>query len=156
MMASRSGFVAAASASAREIYRNAPSSPPSPRPSVTSVSMIPPEVIEQIREAADMVQLIGEHVELKRTGADWRGPCPFHGGTHRNFSVVLRKQMYHCFVCHESGDVLTFWMKKFGLDYPAAVREIAGRVGIEVPEARQAGPDPNEPLYSPLPLPAHS
>lgn len=112
--------------------------------------MIPPEVIEQIKEAADMVQLIGEHVELKRTGADWRGPCPFHGGTHRNFSVVPKKQMYHCFVCHESGDVFTFFMKRFGLDYPSAVREIAGRVGIEVPEQRAQGPDPNEPLYSAL------
>jgi DNA primase len=112
--------------------------------------MIPPEIIEQIREAADLVQLIGEHVELKRTGADWRGPCPFHGGTHRNFSVVPRKQMYHCFVCHESGDVFTFFMKRFGLDYPSAVREIAGRVGIAVPEQKAQGPDPNEPLYSAL------
>jgi DNA primase len=113
--------------------------------------MIPAEIIEQIREAADMVQLIGESVELKRTGADWRGPCPFHGGSHRNFSVVPKKQMYHCFVCHESGDIFTYFMKRFGLAYPDAVREIAGRVGIEVPEARaQQGPDPNEPLYSAL------
>jgi DNA primase len=112
--------------------------------------MIPPEIIEQIRDAADIVQLIGEHVELKRTGSDWRGPCPLHGGTSRNFSVVPRKQMYHCFVCHESGDIFTFFMKKFGLDYPAAVREIAGRVGVTVPENRQTGPDPNEPLYSAL------
>ncbi len=112
--------------------------------------MIAPELIEQIRDAADVVALIGEHVELKRTGTDYRGPCPFHGGTHRNFSVVPRKQMYHCFVCNESGDVFTFWMKKFGLDYPTAVREIAGKVGIVVPDTRQAGPDPNEPLYSAL------
>ncbi len=112
--------------------------------------MISPDLIEQIRDAADIVALIGEHVELKRTGSDWRGPCPFHGGTHRNFSVVPRKQMYHCFVCHESGDVFTFWMKKFGLDYPGAVREIAGKVGIAVPDVRTAGPDPNEPLYTAL------
>jgi DNA primase len=112
--------------------------------------MIATELIEQIRDAADLVTLIGEHVELKRTGSDWRGSCPFHGGTHRNFSVVPKKQMYHCFVCHESGDVFTFWMKKFGLDYPSAVREIAGRVGIAIPETRSAGPDPNEPLYSAL------
>ena len=110
--------------------------------------MISPDLIEQIRDAADLVTLIGEHVELKRTGSDFRGPCPFHGGTHRNFSVVPKKQMYHCFVCHESGDVFTFWMKKFGLDYPTAVREIAGKVGIVVPEDRATGPDPNEPLYS--------
>jgi len=112
--------------------------------------VISPELIEQIRDAADPVTIIGEHVELKRTGSDFRGPCPFHGGTHRNFSVVPRKQMYHCFVCHESGDVFTFYMKKFGMDYPTAVREIAAKVGIAVPEVRTSGPDPNEPLYSVL------
>ena len=112
--------------------------------------MIAPELIEQIRDATDLVAVIGEHVELKRTGSDYRGPCPFHGGTHRNFSVVPRKQMYHCFVCHESGDVFTFYMKRFGLDYPTAVREIAAKAGIVVPEDRTAGPDPNEPLYSAL------
>src|SRR6185295_9495066 len=104
-------------------------------------SMIPPEIIEQVRDAADLVTLIGEHVELKRTGSDWRGPCPFHGGTHRNFSVVPKKQMYHCFVCHESGDIFTFFMKRFGLDYPSAVKEIAGRVGVTVPESQKLGPD---------------
>jgi DNA primase len=112
--------------------------------------MIAPELIEQIRDAADLVTMIGEHVELKRTGSDFRGPCPFHGGSHRNFSVVPRKQMYHCFVCHESGDVFTFYMKRFGMDYPTAVREIAAKVGIAVPDVRTAGPDPNEPLYSAL------
>jgi DNA primase len=112
--------------------------------------VIPPEIIEQVRDAGDIVALIGEHVELKRTGSDWRGPCPFHGGKSRNFSVVPRKQMYHCFVCHESGDVFTFWMKRFGLDYPSAVRELAGKVGVAIPDTRQAGPDPNEPLYSAL------
>jgi DNA primase len=113
--------------------------------------VIPDEVIEQVRDAADIVALIGEHVDLKRQGSDFRGPCPFHGGTHRNFSVVPKKQLYHCFVCHESGDVFTFWMKRFGLDYPTAVREIAGKVGIAVPDAaRDSGPDPNEPLYGAL------
>ncbi|MGA2383638.1 MAG: DNA primase [Gemmatimonadales bacterium] len=112
--------------------------------------MIAPELIEQIRDAADIVAIVGESVELKRTGSDWRGPCPFHGGTHRNFSVVPRKQMYHCFVCHESGDVFTYLMKRFGLDYPTAVREIAAKVGITVPDVRTSGPDPNEPLYSAL------
>src|SRR2546422_4794140 len=53
--------------------------------------MIPDDVIEQVREAADLVGIIGEHVELKRTGSDFRGPCPFHGGTHRNFAVIPKK-----------------------------------------------------------------
>ena len=59
--------------------------------------MIAPEIIEQIKDAADLVTLIGEHVELKRTGSDFRAPCPFHGGTHRNFAVIPRKGMFYCF-----------------------------------------------------------
>jgi DNA primase len=110
--------------------------------------MIPDDVIEQVREAADLVAIIGEHVELKRTGSDYRGPCPFHGGTHRNFAVVPKKGMFYCFVCHEAGDVFTFFMKKLGMDYPTAVRETARRVGITIPERTgPTGPDPREPLY---------
>lgn len=111
--------------------------------------MIPDDVIEQVRESADLVGIIGEHVELKRTGADYRGPCPFHGGTHRNFAVIPKKGMFYCFVCHEAGDVYTFFMKKLGMDYPTAVREVARRVGITIPERTgPTGPDPREPLYA--------
>jgi DNA primase len=111
------------------------------------VSLIPDDVIEQVREAADIVGIIGEHVELKRTGSDFRAPCPFHGGTHRNFAVIPRKGMFYCFVCHAAGDVFTFFMKKLGMDYPTAVREVARRVGITIPERAPTGPDPREPLY---------
>ena len=110
--------------------------------------MIPDDVIEQVREAADLVGIIGEHVELKRTGSDYRGPCPFHGGTHRNFAVIPKKGMFYCFVCHEAGDVFTFFMKKLGMDYPTAVREVARRVGVTIPERPgPMGPDPREPLF---------
>jgi DNA primase len=112
------------------------------------VSLIPDDLIEQIRDAADIVGIIGEHVELKRTGSDFRGSCPFHGGTHRNFAVVPKKGMFHCFVCHESGDVFTFFMKRLGMDYPTAVREVARRVGITIPERGPTGPDPREPLFT--------
>ena len=112
------------------------------------MSLIPDDVIEQVREAADLVGIIGEHVELKRTGSDYRAACPFHGGAHRNFAVIPRKGMFYCFVCHAGGDVFTFLMKKLGMDYPSAVREVAGRVGIAIPERGPTGPDPREPLYS--------
>ena len=111
------------------------------------MSLIPDDVIEQVRDAADLVGIIGEHVELKRTGSDFRAPCPFHGGTHRNFAVIPRKGMFYCFVCHAGGDVFTFLMKKLGMDYPTAVREVARRVGITIPERGPTGPDPREPLY---------
>jgi len=111
--------------------------------------MIPDETIEQVRDSTDLVGLIGESVALKRTGSDYRGPCPFHGGTNRNFAVIPKKGRYYCFVCHESGDVFSWYMKRLGMDYPTAVREAARRTGIVIPErVERAGPDPHEPLYS--------
>lgn len=109
---------------------------------------IPDEIIEQIRDAADLVSLIGDHVPLKRTGTDWRGPCPFHGGANRNLAVIPKKQMFYCFVCHEGGDIFAFYMKKFGMEYPTAVREVARHVGIAIPERPTGGPDPREPLFT--------
>ena len=111
--------------------------------------MIPEETIEQVRDSTDLVGLIGEAVSLKRTGADYRGPCPFHGGTNRNFAVIPRKGRYYCFVCHASGDVFSWFMKRLGMSYPDAVREAARRVGITIPErSERGGPDPHEPLYT--------
>jgi DNA primase len=110
--------------------------------------MIPDETIEQVRDSTDLVGLIGESVALKRTGSDYRGPCPFHGGANRNFAVIPKKGRYYCFVCHESGDVFSWFMKRLGMDYPTAVREAARRTGIVIPEREErAGPDPHEPLY---------
>lgn len=111
--------------------------------------MIPDETIEQVRESADIVQIIGEHVNLKRSGADYRGPCPFHQGKSRNFSVSPRRGMYHCFVCHESGDVFRFFQKHLGLDWPSAIRLVAERVGVPILETRgqRQGPDEREPLW---------
>ncbi len=110
---------------------------------------IPDDVIEQVRDTADIVSIVGDSVDLKRTGSDYRGPCPFHGGTHRNLAVIPKKGMFYCYVCHEAGDVFSFFMKRFGMDYPTAVREVARKVGIVIPErSERQGPDPYEPLYS--------
>lgn len=117
------------------------------------MSMIPDEIIEQVRDSTDLVGVIGETVELKRMGADYRGPCPFHGGTHRNFAVIPKKNLYYCYVCHAAGDVFSYFMKRFGMDYPTAVREVARRAGIVIPEkTSRDGPDPHEPLYSAVSL----
>lgn len=111
--------------------------------------MIPDETIEQVREAADIVAIIGEYVPLKKTGADYRGPCPFHQGTRRNFSVVPAKRLYHCFVCGESGDVFKFLTKRLGLEWPEAVKMVGEKAGIEVVDTkvRREGPDPREPIW---------
>jgi DNA primase len=111
--------------------------------------VIPDEVVEQVRDSADIVQIVGEYVNLKRQGADFRGPCPFHQGTHRNFSVSPKKRMYYCFVCHEGGDVFHFLQKRLGVEWPAAVKMVGEKSGIEVREVdtRREGPDPREPLW---------
>ncbi|NUO39706.1 MAG: DNA primase [Gemmatimonadaceae bacterium] len=113
--------------------------------------MIADETVERVRESADIVGVIGEYVELKRQGSDFRGPCPFHQGTHRNFSVSPKKQMYYCFVCHEGGDVFNFLTKRLGVDWPTAVRMVAEKSGIEVVETQsRRGPeekDDREPFW---------
>jgi DNA primase len=111
--------------------------------------VIPDEVVEQVRDAADIVQIIGEYVNIKRVGTDFRGPCPFHQGTHRNFSVSPKKRMYYCFVCHEGGDVFHFLQKRLGVEWPAAVKMVGEKSGIEVREVQthREGPDPREPLW---------
>lgn len=108
--------------------------------------MIPDDVVERVREQADIVRVIGEHVKLKRVGSSFRGPCPFHQGKDANFSVSS-KGGYHCFVCHEKGDVFTFVQKRLGLDFVGAVKYVGEKAGVEVTEvsrARDAGPDPRE------------
>ncbi|MFN5599986.1 DNA primase [Gemmatimonas sp.] len=114
--------------------------------------MIPDETVEQVRTAADIVEVISEFVPLKRSGGSWRGPCPFHQGKNPNFSVSPSTASYHCFVCHESGDVFTFVRKRLGLDWPSAVKFIGEKVGIEVIDAprRAQAPDPNAPNYEAL------
>jgi DNA primase len=111
--------------------------------------VIPDEEIERVREAADIVGIIAEYVPLKRVGSDFRGPCPFHQGTHRNFSVSPRRRMYHCFVCNEGGDVFSFLQKRLGVDWPTAVRMVAARSGIELREvvSRRSEADPRAPIW---------
>ncbi|MCA2984354.1 DNA primase [Gemmatimonas sp.] len=114
--------------------------------------MIADETVERVRQAADIVEVIGEFVPLKRSGGTWRGPCPFHQGKNPNFSISPSHGSYHCFVCHESGDVFTFIRKRLGLDWPSAVKYIGEKVGIEVVDTprRAQAPDPNAPNYEAL------
>jgi DNA primase len=115
--------------------------------------VIDPEIKERVREAADIVEIIGEHVRLKRVGTSYRGPCPFHQGKDPNFSVSPTHHTYHCFVCHESGDVFSFLQKHLGLDFPTALRTVARRSGIDIPEQQdtyRSGPDPREPIWEVL------
>jgi DNA primase len=83
--------------------------------------MIPDDVVDRVRDEADIVQIVGEFVKLKRVGNSWRGPCPFHHGKNPNFSVSP-KGAYNCFKCGEKGDVFTFIQKHLGLDFVESVK----------------------------------
>lgn len=93
--------------------------------------MIPDDVIDRVREHADIVAIVGETVKLKRSGSSFRGPCPFHQGKDPNFSVSPRGG-YMCFVCQEKGDVFTFVQKRLGMDFVDAVKYVGAKSGIEV------------------------
>ena len=114
--------------------------------------MIRDDLVEEVRLRSDIVDLVGEHVPLKRAGKDYRGLCPFHKEKTPSFYVVPAKGFYKCFGCGESGDVFAFLMKHLGQDFPGAVRTVAARVGVDIPDRQDAarGPDPDAPLLEAL------
>ena len=112
--------------------------------------MVSDHLVEEIRARADIVDVVGEHVALKRTGKSYRGPCPLHGGDGPNFAVEPARGIFKCFVCGEGGDVFGFLMKHLGLDFPTAVRQVGRRVGIEVPEREEHREDPHAGLRAAL------
>jgi DNA primase len=95
---------------------------------------IPPETIEQIAAANDVVEVIGSYFPLKRAGANYKALCPFHQEKTPSFTVSPSRQTFHCFGCGVGGSVFRFVMEYEHVDFPAAVRRLAGRVGIPVIE----------------------
>ncbi|TVP55013.1 MAG: DNA primase [Gemmatimonadales bacterium] len=96
--------------------------------------MIPDDVVEEVRARADLVEIIGEVVELKRSGKQYKGKCPFHEDRTPSFYVTPDQGFYKCFGCDESGDVFSFVMKRMGMDFPDAIRYVGERSGVEVRE----------------------
>ncbi len=112
--------------------------------------MVRDAVVEEIRDRADLVDVCGEFMSLKRVGKSWRGPCPLHGGDDPNFSIVPDEQIFKCFVCGEGGDVFSFVMKHLGHDFPEAVRWLGDRVGVEVRDDEEEREDPHAPVREAL------
>ncbi|GEN33221.1 DNA primase [Aneurinibacillus danicus] len=94
---------------------------------------IPEEVIERVRAGNDIVDVIGQHVHLKKTGRNYFGLCPFHSEKSPSFAVHPDKQLFRCYGCGESGNVFSFVMKIEGLEFPEAVHNLAQRAGIDIP-----------------------
>src|SRR6185436_13097340 len=87
--------------------------------------MIPDEIIDEIRTRADIVAVIGQHVQLKRTGRSWKGLCPFHGEKSPSFNVSPDKGFFYCFGCHKKGDVFTFVMEYEGKSFHETAEQLA-------------------------------
>jgi DNA primase len=96
--------------------------------------LIPDEALDRVRSATDIVELVSQHVALKRTGANYSGLCPFHQEKTPSFTVSPAKQIFHCFGCGAGGDAVGFMMRQGNYSFPEAVRFLADRAGIELPE----------------------
>lgn len=90
--------------------------------------------IERIRTSVSIVDVIGQHVQLKRTGQSWKGLCPFHGEKTPSFNVNEKTQRYYCFGCQASGDAFKFVQEIQHVDFPAAVEFLAAKAGITLTE----------------------
>ena len=100
--------------------------------------IFPGEFIDDLRSRFDIVSVISQYVQLKKRGRNYFGLCPFHDEKTPSFSVSQEKQIFHCFGCGEGGDVFTFLMKIEGLAFPDAVRELADRAGVPLPQKKSA------------------
>lgn len=95
---------------------------------------IPKTFIDELTQRADIAEVVGDYVPLTRKGANLWGLCPFHSEKTASFSVSTDKQIYHCFGCGKGGGVLSFLMEIENLTYPEAIRRLADKMGMEVPE----------------------
>ncbi|MDG1988815.1 MAG: CHC2 zinc finger domain-containing protein, partial [Acidimicrobiales bacterium] len=88
------------------------------------------EDVRKVRDESDIIRIITEHTQLKKTGAQWMGLCPFHGEKSPSFSVNAEKGVYYCFGCQVSGDVIDFVREIEGLDFAGSVEFLAAKTGI--------------------------
>ena len=97
----------------------------------------PPAFLDELTARNPIEDVVGQYVSLKRSGSNMFGLCPFHGEKTASFSVAPDKGIYYCFGCHKGGSVINFQMEIEGLSYPDAVRALAKRAGMEVPDDEQ-------------------
>jgi DNA primase len=95
---------------------------------------IPQSFIQELLARADVVEIVGRYVQLKKGGANFLGLCPFHGEKTPSFTVSPSKQFYHCFGCGKNGNAIGFLMDYAGMNFVEAVKDLAGRLGMQVPE----------------------
>ena len=96
---------------------------------------------DRVKQQADIVRVIGEYVQLKKAGQNYRGLCPFHSEKSPSFNVHPVRQIYHCFGCQVGGDVFKFVMEMEKCPFPEAIRIVAEKCGIAVPAPRERSPE---------------
>lgn len=96
---------------------------------------------EKVKQQADIVRVIGEYLQLKKAGQNFRGLCPFHSEKTPSFNVHPTKQIYHCFGCGQGGDVFKFVMEMEKCAFPEAIRIVAEKCGIAVPRPKERSPE---------------
>ena len=101
---------------------------------------IPQTFIQELIARADVVEIVGRYVQLKKGGANFMGLCPFHGEKSPSFSVSPTKQFYHCFGCGKNGNAISFLMDHAGMTFIEAVKDLAQQYGMQVPE-EEASPE---------------
>jgi DNA primase len=94
-----------------------------------------PQVLAQVRDATDLVEVVSDHVKLKKRGRKYEGLCPFHEEKTPSFSIDPDKGLYYCFGCHQGGDAIKFVMQMDRLNFPEAVERLARRFGVHLPPA---------------------
>jgi len=99
------------------------------------------DAVQRVKDAAQIVDIIGECVSLKRAGSNMKGLCPFHGEKTPSFTVNPVRQSFHCFGCGEGGDVLSFMMKYYNLTFPETIKQLAQRYQITLPEQQFTSDD---------------
>jgi DNA primase len=103
--------------------------------------LFPANFVEDLKSHVDIVQVVQERVPLKKAGVTWKGLCPFHGEKTPSFHVNGEKGFFHCFGCSVGGDVIKFVELYDKVSFPDAVRQLAARAGLQVPEADEAKHD---------------
>ena len=114
---------------------------------------IPQEFIDELLQRTDIAALVGERVQLRRSGAHYKGLCPFHDERTPSFTVSPERQTYHCFGCGAHGTAIGFLMEYDRLGFREAVAELADRCGLQLPETaagQRSGADEHAPLYRAL------
>jgi DNA primase len=105
---------------------------------------IPDKVVEEVRQVADIVEVVGDYVKLKPSGGRFKGLCPFHNEKSPSFSVDPDQGLFYCFGCQKGGDLFTFVREIEGLGFIESVRQLAERYHIEIPEDGPADPAQSE------------